>query len=718
MRDSIPLVRPIDNQLVRQSSGAGKTIAGLIAADWFRCFLLGFIAVVIHSPALQGQRIWDDQYLAHDNPFIKSPVLIPESFRHYLFLDSLSAHYRPIQNISFIFDYFFWNADEFGFHFTNVLLHAGSGILLYFLLRYLFASFLFEHIRQEVRNRALRRSQWIGNGAFLVAVLWMVHPVHSAAVDYISGRADSLAFLFAAAGWLLFLKAQDLAHPILRLAVWLLAAICGLLALLSREIGCIWVILFVAHLVCVEKHISFRRRLGAVVCCVLLLGIYASLRQLPAERATAVPQVGWTAPVRAVLMARSLGDYARLAIFPTNLHMERTVVEPGGWRTNADWRRTASSEYLSILGLLVLAVFSYGALNKGRGQGLRVFGAAWFIASYLPISNLFQLNATVAEHWLYLPLVGFLIFGFGCAIELPIRYRYATTVLALIAAGGLSVRSFVRSGDWADEETFYQRTLAAGGESARVSVNLAQVYVRRGNYAAAEKILRHVVETTPDYPTARINLGNVLLHEEKAAEAETLFRSLFNADERISKEYPRTWIAAVNLACVRHRVGDNSAAFAVLDRARAEHPGVWELISYESELRRETGEMKEAFELVEKFARERWWHYGAAVALGRLYAERNDVVQAEAALIRASWLDVHDAEALHLMAMIKLRQNDLEQAFRTQRRAISRQPDQPSQYILLSNILEKMGRGDEAREALAHASRLRALAEASPTQSL
>src|SRR5262249_48415048 len=329
-----------------------------------------------------------------------------------------------------------------------------------------------------------------------------------------------------------------------------------------------------------------------------------------------------------------------------------------------------------------------------------------------------QLNATVAEHWLYLPLVGFLIFGFGYAIVLPIRYRYATTILALMVAGGLSVRSFVRSGDWANEETFYQRTLTAGGESARVSVNLAQVYVRRGNYAAAEKILRHVVETAPDYPTARINLGNVLLHEEKAAEAENLFRSLFNADERISKEYPRTWIAAVNLACVRHRAGDNSAAFAVLDRARAEHPGVWELISYESELRRETGEMKEAFELVKKFARERWWHYGAAVALGRLYAERNDVVQAEAALIRASWLDVHDAEALHLMSMIKLRQNDLEQAFRTQRRAISRQPDQPSQYILLSNILEKMGRGDEAREALAHASRLRALAEASPTQSL
>jgi tetratricopeptide (TPR) repeat protein len=398
--------------------------------------------------------------------------------------------------------------------------------------------------------------------------------------------------------------------------------------------------------------------------------------------------------------------------------MERTVVDPVSWRTNPDWRRTINSEYLSILGLFLFAVFVYGSTKKGRGRNLRIFGAGWFIAAYLPISNIFQLNATVAEHWLYLPVVGFLIFVFGCAIELPLRYRHLTTVIALIIATGLGLRSFVRSGDWANEDTFYQRTLVAGGDSSRVSVNLAQVYARRGDYAAAEKMLRRVLLATPDYPTARINLGNVLLHEGKAAEAETFFRSLVNADARISKEYPRTWIAAVNLACVRHRAGDDAGAFAVLDSASKAHPGVWELISYESELRRETGGAQAALPLVENFARDHWWHYGAAVALGRLYAETGDIARADAALSHASSLDVHDAEALHLFALIKLRQNHLEEAFRAQRRAINRQPDQPSQYILLSNILEKMGRTEEARAALAQVSRLRALAEMSPARSL
>ena len=42
--------------------------------------------------------------------------------------------------------------------------------------------------------------------ALIISAIWMVHPVHSAAIDYISGRADSLAFLFAAAAWLLVLR--------------------------------------------------------------------------------------------------------------------------------------------------------------------------------------------------------------------------------------------------------------------------------------------------------------------------------------------------------------------------------------------------------------------------------------------------------------------------------------------------------------------------------
>src|ERR1700730_458140 len=187
--------------------------------DWLRALLLAVVAVIVHAPALQGERIWDDSYLAHDSPFIKSPLLILEAFRHYLFLDSLSVYYRPVQNISFIVDYFFWNTDAYGFHLTNVLLHAASGVLLYFLLRQLFGSLFLRPASIVVRARALRRLPWISLTAFFVALIWVVHPVHSAAVDYISGRADSLAFLFASAGWLLFFKGQTVSKRFPRVSI-------------------------------------------------------------------------------------------------------------------------------------------------------------------------------------------------------------------------------------------------------------------------------------------------------------------------------------------------------------------------------------------------------------------------------------------------------------------------------------------------------------------
>jgi Flp pilus assembly protein TadD len=65
-----------------------------------------------------------------------------------------------------------------------------------------------------------------------------------------------------------------------------------------------------------------------------------------------------------------------------------------------------------------------------------------------------------------------------------------------------------------------------------------------------------------------------------------------------------------------------------------------------------------------------------------------------------------------------MRQNHLDDAFRSQRRAVARQPEQPHQYVLLSNILDKMGRTEESRAALAQVSRLRALAATSPPHPL
>jgi len=664
-----------------------------------RCTLLALFGFAVHFPSLQGQLIWDDQYLAHDNPFIKSPVLILESFRHHLFLDSFSAHYRPVQNISYIFDYLIWNTDPYGFHLSNVLWHVGSGILLYLLLVRLLKGF--------VGNSG----PFVSIAAFLTALLWVVHPVHSAAVDYISGRADSLAFFFACGSWLLYFRGRETTRSAVRYVVFFIAALSLLLALCSRESACLWVAIFLGHLFVFEKGTTGRVNCAALVGCLFVVGCYAGLRQLPDKRTTTIASAtGWPAPVRATLMARALGDYGRLMVWPVNLHMERTVFDPDSLQSGASWRKAAAVEYLSIVGLVVAAGLIVAAAREGPARGIRIFGAAWFLLTYLPTSNLFALNATVAEHWLYLPSVGFLIFAAGCLLELSHRSQRVAIAFACLACIALSARSFIRSTDWVTAETFYQRTLAAGGKSLRVAMNLGHVYSSKGEYARAEALFRRVLEISPDYTIARSNLGEALFRQGKTKEAEAVFAAASKSSDDSRKEYPRTWIATLNLAHMRHKKHDDETALAILAKARADYPGVWEIVSFEAELLREIRGAASALPLVRGFADTHWWHGGAFIALGRLRAELGDAEQAEAALRHASWLDIHDAESLNLIAAMKVRQNRLEAACEIQRRAVARQPDQPRQYLLLSDILEKMGRNEEARAALGQVSQLNALA--------
>jgi len=215
---------------------------------------------------------------------------------------------------------------------------------------------------------------------------------------------------------------------------------------------------------------------------------------------------------------------------------------------------------------------------------------------------------------------------------------------------------------------------------------------------------------TPDDPIARNNLADTLRRLGRNAEAEKILVKTNNEGETLRKEYPRSWVIASNLARMRHAQKDDKAAIAFLDQASKNYPDVWELVSYKAELLRQDKGPEVAQKLVENFARDNWWHYGAQLALGRLYAQEGDIPSATNALLQASRLDVRDVEALNLLAQIKLRQHCLDDAYLAQCNALARQPDEPRQYVLLSAILEKMGRTLEAHTAVAQVKRLEDLA--------
>src|SRR6188768_3939207 len=88
---------------------------------------------LVYSPALRNGFVWDDTALVLRDPLIRSWRLIPEGFRHFLFLDATASDfYRPLQRLTFTIDYaLFGFAAPWGWHLTSICLHAAAAVALY-----------------------------------------------------------------------------------------------------------------------------------------------------------------------------------------------------------------------------------------------------------------------------------------------------------------------------------------------------------------------------------------------------------------------------------------------------------------------------------------------------------------------------------------------------------------------------------------------------------
>lgn len=669
---------------------------------------------MVYLPALNGGFLWDDSYLVQENPFFKSPIFLIEVFRHWLFLDSFSVYYRPVQNISYMLDYWIWNGNAFGYHLSSICLHALAGCLLFCLLRSLLPSLLGLDLAVQPQAGPVRALglQWTDTQdfrgaivAFLVALIWVVHPVHNAAVAYVSGRADTLAALFAMMAWLIYAKTAP-EFSFRNVLFWVCAALLALAALCSKEIALLWIVLFGVYAAGFDRSRSRIRSTSAVAVLAGIVAVYSWLRHLPPPRSPLPPDAPGEFSVRFLLMLRALGDYVGLIFYPSVLRMDRVVFMPEAYLTRVRWEQNIRFEYLSILGAAALVLFVYFGLKRLPGRKVRLFGAIWFLIGFFPISNLFPLNAQVAEHWIYMPSAGLLLFLGGCVLALPARYQRVAAAAILLYSIALSARTWVRAEDWADPVRFYRTALESGSDSPRIRANLALVYSAEGNLKAAEKELRAAVERYPDFATARINLGINLMQQGRKAEAEPFLKFGKAGSEEIAKRYPHTWSAALNLAGIRYEAGRREEALAIIDDGMVRFPEIWELVKFKSRILSETDRLSDAVALVSAWRENHWWHYDSCVTLGRLLQAAGRPDDAIASLRQAARLDIHAFEPFNLIAQIEMKRNQAEIAFQWEMKAIKRAPDQPLQYVFLSVILNKLHRDDASAKALRQAEEL------------
>ncbi|MEP9412262.1 MAG: tetratricopeptide repeat protein [Candidatus Brocadia sp.] len=143
------------------------------------------VSVCVFLNSFRSGFVYDDISVIEDNYFIRSFRNLPGIFSGDYFHLSSELSYRPVVTLSYFLDYAVWRLNPFGYHLTNVILHAINSVLLYSLLAWL------------TRMRSV---------ALLSAVIFSIHPCVTEAVNAISYREDIFVSLFSLLSCLCLIK--------------------------------------------------------------------------------------------------------------------------------------------------------------------------------------------------------------------------------------------------------------------------------------------------------------------------------------------------------------------------------------------------------------------------------------------------------------------------------------------------------------------------------
>jgi tetratricopeptide (TPR) repeat protein len=598
--------------------------------------ILVVVVFISYAPAVRNGFVWDDTALILRDPLIRSWRLIPEGFNHFLFVDATASDfYRPIQRLSYTIDYAAFAFRPGPYHITSLLWHSLAAIALLFFAEELLLSFGIER----------RRCRLIALGA---ALIWAVHPVQSAAVVYVSGRADPLAATFGFLGLFLLLRASRILGP-RKLLLFVGSAAALLLSALSKESGLIFPIIGLAFFLWRRNWADLWKMIAVTA---FVTASYFSLRA-GAEHDPA-PSLSPPPPllVRPIIVARAVAEYTGLILFPLNLHMDRDVeTQPSGFN-EASMARAAWRELQTLLGLVLITAFFYWLL-RARKRNPAVFIALLFtLMTYLPVSGVITLNATAAEHWIYLPSA-FLFLAVALEIaglEEKLKSRRSTTPnesglakpfgIATWIAGLLVLwfaflggRTFVRTFDWKDQRTFLERTIGHGGDSARMLINLGELELTEGKLEDAAVHLHAALKKKPDQPLALINLAAVALKQSDFKLARKLLM-------RATQMPPVDAQAHQLLAVLENKESGKVDVMRMRLASRTGTPN-WSIEKRYIQLLDQTAGTSAAInELLNSLQRE-WYRAESWKLLSDLHAKLGHSKQATEALAQAGAYDVH-----------------------------------------------------------------------------
>lgn len=438
------------------------------------------VSLITFGNSLSNGFVGDDDVVIVRNTFYASWKNFPRLFaRGYLtdsdivfnskgeYSHSGSVAYRPVLSATFFVDYGIWKLNPFGYHLHNLLLHAGNGVLVYFLVFFI-----------------------LGNGplALLSALLFAVHPFKTEAVCAIGYRADILAAFFFLVSFLSYIHHHR--HRKLPRAGWMvLSHAAFFLALFTKESAIIYLGIVAAYdfLVRGEKISGVMKRffstyLGFMG--ITIFYLYTYLFLFPNFTLIHAPIPGGLGFGHVWTMLRILSSYVTGFFLPFAV---KTL--PPGYVPNIHQPADLAVPFavIAMIGIVYVLVRIRGYQKEA------VFFFVWVFLSLIPVSNIIPIANPMAYRFMYLPSVGF---------------------LALLAVFGDRVS---RAISW---DKMIKLSWVMACMAATISLNTTW----RNNFVMASHMIR-------DYPRSWIGYMYLGMEYYKGGDLEKVRELLLKADE-------------------------------------------------------------------------------------------------------------------------------------------------------------------------------------------
>jgi len=521
------------------------------------------LGLAVYFNSLNGEFIWDDLAFVERNEFIKdwgnASKLFSKDASKSLSPDGGGVKYnfyRPLHILTLMADYSLWGLNTFGYHLTNAIFHILAALLIFWFITILF-------------------DDWILS--FIAASLFLVHPIHVEAVAFISGRADPLSLIFVLLSIIFYIKTCDNKnYPFL-----IFSLLSFILAILSRENSVI------LPLVLLIYHYSFRKRIkplpfisiSAIALLYLIFRLSMAKELLAGEN---IPSLsGAIGRVPGFFVA--LFNYLRILLIPLGLHME--YGNP----------LFAFTEPRAIIGGVVFVILIIYTIRKREKRGIVFFSITWFFICLMPSANILPIGAYMAEHWLYLPSIGFFLLiakGLARLYESKSYRALGAGILILLLAfySFLTVRQNIY---WNKLIPFYERTLAFNPESPRLLNNLAVAYHDNKEYDKAIRTYKKAINIDPRYFETFCNLGTVYHDAKEYRKSEEAYKR----EIAINPDYPKVYN---NLGALYNDLGRFSEAIEAYKTAIELKPGQMEMYFNLALAYQNTGKYKEAIQAYKK----------------------------------------------------------------------------------------------------------------------